>query len=126
MPRKLSESVTGAVELIFPDDATGNQYRLRELAVYGPEEVRDELGDSDVPKYGDWLPVETENGDEAWLNAPSQLRKRLVDEQVETSDRFTVTELAQTGSQQSDPYRAQIDVDRSRSETQQALTGDDD
>lgn len=124
MPRKLEDSVTGAAELIFPDDATGDRYRLRELAVYEAEEVRDELGDSDVPKYGDWIPVETGDDDEAWLCAPSELRRRLVEETVETGDWFTVTRLAKDGHRESDPYRAQIDVDRARSETQQALSGD--
>lgn len=115
MPTKLNESLTGnGAELIFPDEATGKQYKLRELAVYEAEEVRDQLGGSDVPKYGKWLPVELRDDDEAWLCAPSSLRERLVDEDVTEADTFTVTSLDKTGHEQSAPYRAEIDVEESR------------
>lgn len=126
MPRELSESVSGAVELIFPGDADGQEYRLRELGVYEAEEVREELGDGDVPQYGDWMKVVTEMDEEAWLCAPSQLRKRLLDEEVEPGNRVTIHELKKTGSRQSDPYRAEISVNRGRDDEQSGLTGSDD
>lgn len=120
MPQDFSEVSTGDVELVFPDDATGNTYRLREQAVFEASEVRDEAETGDVPKYGDWLPVQLE-GREAWLNAPSALLSEVADRDganVSAGERFTVDRLAKTGHKQSDPYEAEIsfpdDRDQSR------------
>jgi hypothetical protein len=105
MPRNLKDSVSGSTELIFPDDVDGT-YRLRERSVYDAGEVRDEL-DGDVPQYGDWIPVE-DDGDEAWLVAPSDLRAQLIDREIRTGERFTIDEMVKTGREQSDPYSVTV------------------
>lgn len=111
MPTELDKSVTGNDPLVFPDDATGRQYRLSELAVYDAEEVRNEIGSEDVPRFGSWLPVEIEDQDrDGWLNAPSELRRVLVEAEVEAGQLFEVNVLTQDGPRQSDPYRAEITV----------------
>jgi hypothetical protein len=104
----LDESVTGSTELVFPDDTDGETYRLRELNVYGAEEVRDDIG-GDVPQYGSWLPVTVlETGEEAWLTAPSRLRKVLVENDLDTGERFTIVKMTKPGTDQSNPYRVQV------------------
>jgi hypothetical protein len=106
MPQDLSESVTGSTELVFPDDATGT-YSLRERTVYDASEVRSEL-ETDIPQYGDWLPVELENGDEAWLTAPSKLRSILVEDEIRPGETFRIDAMQKDGIDQSSPY--QVDV----------------
>lgn len=103
----LAESVSGSTELVFPDSATGT-YSLRERTVYEAEEVRAEL-DGDVPQYGSWLPVTIDDTDEqAWLSAPSDLRKELVGAEISTGERFVIETMRKEGSHQSDPYRVEI------------------
>jgi hypothetical protein len=107
MPEDLTDSVSGSTELVFPDDGTG-QYRLSERSVYGAEEVRSEL-DSDVPKYGSWIPVtDEETGQEAWLTAPSELRSALVENEIREGERFEIVTFQKRGSEQSDPYRVEL------------------
>jgi len=108
MPEDLTESVSGSTELVFPDDAPG-RYELRERSVYDSEEVRAELG-GDVPKYGSWIPVETVTGEQAWLTAPSQLRSELVNRKISTGEQFEVVTMRKDGTEQSDPYRVEIDL----------------
>lgn len=113
MPTDLAESVTGDVELVFPDNAPGKQYRLRESAVYDAVEVRDEIGagDDDVPQFGHWLPVTILDRDETgFLNAPSELRQELVSAEAEAGDEFRVEFLEQRGNGPSDPYSASIEM----------------
>lgn len=119
MPEKLSESVSGSTELVFPDNAPGNEYRLRELAVYDAEEVRGEM-DTDIPQYGSWLPVELENGDDAWLTAPSQLRSKLVDQDVSPGERFRIDSMQKEGRDPSDPYQVILSFPERSGEGQQA------
>ena len=107
MPQDLSESVTGSTELVFPDDANGT-YSLQERSVYDAEEVRLEL-DTDIPKYGSWIPVEIlETGDEGWLAAPSKLRTALVDDEIRAGERFEIVTMQKLGTEQSDPYRVEL------------------
>jgi hypothetical protein len=107
MPQDLSESVTGSTELVFPDDANGT-YSLQERSVYDAEEVRLEL-DTDIPKYGSWIPVEIlETGDEGWLAAPSKLRAALVDDEIRAGERFEIVTMQKLGTEQSDPYRVEL------------------
>lgn len=105
MTRKLEETVTGSTELVFPDDGKG-MYRLRERTVFDAEEVRSELG-GDIPQYGVWLPVELD-GEDAWLNAPSELRSILVEDEIKPGERFEIVTMRQTGTGQSDPYKVQV------------------
>ena len=106
MPQELDESVTGSTELVFPDDARG-QYRLRERSVYAAEEVRDEL-ETDIPQYGQWLPVEMRDGEEAWLTAPSELRSILVDDEAQVGELFEIETMRKPGVEQSDPYQVAV------------------
>jgi hypothetical protein len=106
MPQELSESVTGSTELVFPDDAEG-KYSLRERSVYDASEVRNEL-ETDIPQYGSWLPVELENGDDAWLNAPSALRTVLVEEEIRPGEQFRIETMRKDGIDQSDPYQVNV------------------
>lgn len=125
MAKDLSESVSGSTELVFPDDADGQLYSLRERSVYGAEEVRDELG-TEIPQYGSWLPVELENGDEAWLTAPSQLRSVLLEDEIKTGERFRIDTIEKRGRDQSDPYTVQVSYpDREQApENQTSLSAD--
>ena len=106
MPKDLADSVTGSTELVFPDDSNGT-YRLRERSVYDAEEVRDEL-ETDIPQYGDWLPVELENGDEAWLTAPSELRSILLKDEIQVGERFEIEKMRKRGMDQSSPYQVTV------------------
>ena len=109
MPKDLTESVSGSTELVFPDDANGT-YSLQERSVYDAEEVRVEL-DGDVPQYGSWIPVTDEAmGREAWLTAPSELRKRLVSEDIREGERFKIVTMTKDGQDQSDPYRVELEL----------------
>lgn len=107
MPTDLSEASTGSGELVFPDDAPGKQYRLREQAVYDAEEVRDEIGNRDVPRYGRWLPVENGDGP-GWLSAPSALIEELQRDGFENGSVFEIVTMEQTGPDPSDPYRVEV------------------
>jgi hypothetical protein len=124
MPQDLSESVSGTVELVFPDDATG-QYSLQKRSVYDAAEVRTEL-DSDVPQYGDWLPVEIlDENREGWLIAPSRLRAELLDAEIRVGEVFQIETMTKTGNGQSDPYRVELNYpERDQSEQQQTGLSD--
>jgi len=109
MPEKLSESVSGSTELVFPDDAPRRQYSLRELAVYDAEEVRSEMEmETDVPKYGSWLPIVTDDRDDGWLTAPSELRQKLLNEDVKPGETFIIESLEKSGIDESDPYQVKL------------------
>lgn len=124
MPEKLSESVSGSTELVFPDSVTEKEYRLRELAVYDASEVRSEMDhDSDIPQYGSWMPVELRTGDDAWLVAPSQLRQKLVEQDARPSERFIITSMEKQGRDPSDPYQVEIVFpERQKPESQSGLS----
>jgi hypothetical protein len=108
MVKELSESVSGSTELVFPDDSDGQMYRFTALSVFDAEEVRDELG-TDIPEYGSWMPVTiAETGEEAFLSAPAALRSQLLDQDARAGELVEITEMAKTGSDQSDPYRVEL------------------
>jgi hypothetical protein len=108
MPQDLSESVSGSTELVFPDDAGGETYRLRERSVYEAEEVQEDLN-GDVPQYGSWVPVTVQSTDsEAWLTAPSELRSALVEDEIQTGERFVIETMQKRGRNQSDPYQVEL------------------
>jgi len=117
MPTDLTESVAASVELVFPDEATRNQYSLRERSVYDADEVRDEIGSDDVPQYGKWLPV-TLDGEDGWLIAPSELRTALVEKSIRQGEPFRIATMKKTGSRQSDPYSVEVKLlDRDAEQT---------
>ena len=107
MPEDLSDSVSGSTELVFPDDSDDQTYRLRERSVYDAEEVRSEI-ESDIPQYGSWIPVELEDGEEAWLTAPSALRAELVEGDVRAGEAFHIGQMEKEGLDQSAPYEVTI------------------
>jgi len=109
MPEDLTDSVTGSTELVFPDDASRRQYSLRELAVYGAGEVRSEMEmETDIPQYGSWLPIVTDDGDDGWLTAPSELRQKLLDRDVKPGETFRIESLEKSGHGESDPYQVEL------------------
>ena len=107
MPEDLSDSVSGSTELVFPDDSDDQTYRLRERSVYDAEEVRSAI-ESDIPQYGSWIPVELEDGEEAWLTAPSALRAELVEGDVRAGEAFHIGRMEKEGLDQSAPYEVTI------------------
>ena len=107
MPEDLSDSVSGSTELVFPDDSDDQTYRLRERSVYDAEEVRSEI-ESDIPQYGSWIPVELEDGEEAWLTAPSALRAVLVNDEVRPGEAFHIHRMEKEGLDQSSPYEVTV------------------
>jgi hypothetical protein len=121
----LDDSVSGSTELVFPDQADGEEYSLLERNVYSAEEVRDEI-ESDVPQYGSWLPVriqETER--DGWLTAPTDLRSCLLEADVQTGETFRIDEMKQFGNEQSAPYFVEISIPgRDVTEEQQSLAQD--
>lgn len=112
MPESLSDAATGNGELIFPDDAAGDEYELREANVYDADEVRERIETDDVPRFGRWLPVNAGPGAqrEAWLNAPSALIEKLQAKDVDPGDRFSITEIQKPGHEDSNPYQVSIQV----------------
>ena len=107
----LEDSVTATRELVFPDDASGRDYRSPELNVYDAEEVREELGGTETPQYGKWLQVEildAAGGEDGFLAAPSDLRAELVESNIRPGEVFRIDSLTKTGHKESDPYRAEL------------------
>jgi len=108
MPIDLSEAETGGIDLYFADSLEGTVFSLRESAVYEAEEVREET-QSDVPKFGDWLPVDTEAGD-AWAVAVGELVRELQQFEKPTTNTYEVTRCEKSGQEQTDPYEVNIEV----------------
>jgi hypothetical protein len=108
MPTDLSEAQTGGVDLLFADDLTGTEFQLRESAVYGAEEVREEV-DTDIPKFGDWLPA-TVDGNDAWLVALGELVEELQGYENPLSLTLEVTRCQKSGTDQTDPYEVNVEV----------------
>jgi len=124
MPTKLNDAVSGAADLIFPDDATGT-YQLAESNVYEAEEVRDQLG-GDMPKHGQWIPIVTERGRTEFLTAPSRLITELVKAEVTESERFSIESMVQYGTEPNDPYEVTVTYpDRRETDEAQAALSDD-
>lgn len=113
MPTELSDVETGGTELLFPDDLEGIQFELTEAVVYNAEEVREATGNSDVPEFGDWIPVET-NGTDAWLVALSEIVEELQIYDAPTGNSFQVTRCEKSGPADTDPYEVNLEaVDQS-------------
>lgn len=119
MPTDLDEVTTGGASLIFPDDAEGVRFRLREASVYDADEVREQLGQDDdgTPAYGRWLPVEIEEED-CWLNAPGEVIEELQHIEAEPGEVLEITRLEKSGNKETDPFEANVtrkaDADQTR------------
>jgi len=108
MPIDLQDAETGGVDLLFADDLQGTVFRMTEAAVYTAEEVRDEVG-GDVPKFGKWIPVETEDGD-AWAVAVGELVEELKRYENPLSVWIEVTRCQKSGTEQTDPYEVNVET----------------
>lgn len=108
MPVDLSEAQTGGVDLLFADDLSGTEFELREASVYEAEEVREEV-DGDIPKFGKWMPVVTEDGD-GWIVALGELVEELQTYENPMGVTFDVTRCEKSGTKQTDPYEVNLEV----------------
>lgn len=108
MPTDLDDYETGGTELLFADDLEGSTFSLRELAVYEAEEVRSEVG-GDVPKFGNWLPITTADGD-GWAVAIGELVEELQQFENPAALDLDVTRCEKSGSSQTDPYEVNVEV----------------
>lgn len=109
MPTDLSEAQTGGVNLLFADDLQSTVFQLREAVVYEAEEVREEV-DTDIPKFGKWMPVETDDGD-GFIVALGELVEELQQYENPVGLTFEVTRCEKSGSKQTDPYEVNLEVE---------------
>lgn len=108
MPTDLSEAQTGGVDLLFADDLQGTEFKLREASVYEAEEVRKEV-DTDIPKFGNWMPVVTDDGD-GWIVALGELVEELQQYENPLAVDLEVTRCQKSGTKQTDPYEINVEV----------------
>jgi len=108
MPTDLDDYETGGTELLFSGDLEGATLSLRDMAVYEAEEVREEVG-GDVPKFGNWLPVETEDGD-GWAVALGELVEEIKQYENPVAVTFKVTRCEKSGTKQTDSYEVNTEV----------------
>jgi len=110
MPTDLSEHETGGIDVLFADDLPGTTFTLRELAVYEAEEVREET-QTDVPKFGNWMPVTLDDGTEGWMVALGELVEELQQFENAKAVTCTVTRCEKTGTKQTDPYEVNVEIE---------------
>lgn len=108
MPVDLSEAQTGGVDLLFADDLSGTEFELREASVYQAEEVREEV-DGDIPKFGKWMPVVTNDGD-GWIVALGELVEELQTYENPMGVTFNVTRCEKSGTKQTDAYEVNLEA----------------
>lgn len=108
MPTNLDEYETGGTELLFADDLEGTTLSLRETAAYEAEEVRQEVG-GDVPKFGDWLPVQTSDGD-GWAVALGELVDEITAYENPVGVEIEITRCEKSGGDQTDPYEVNTEI----------------
>jgi hypothetical protein len=108
MPTDLSDHETGGIDLLFADDLSGEQFELREAAVYEAEEVREDV-DGDIPKFGNWMPVTRNEGD-GWVVALGELVEELQQFENPLGLSYRVTRCEKSGSEQTDPYEVNVEV----------------
>lgn len=106
MPTDLSDVSTGGVNLLFADDLQGTVLQLRKASAYDADEVTDP---GEVPEFGTWLPVETEQYEEAWAVAVSELVEELQRFESPTAVRLEVTRCEKSGPSQTDPYEVNVE-----------------
>lgn len=107
MPTDLSDHDIGSIDLLFADDLEGSTFSLREAAVYEAEEVRKEV-EQDIPKFGNWMPVETDDGD-AWVVALGELVEELQRFENPAAVTVVVTRCEKSGPEQTDPYEVNLE-----------------
>jgi hypothetical protein len=108
MPTSFDEYETGGTELLFADDLEGTVFTIRKDGIYEAEEVRSEIG-GDVPKFGNWFPVTTNDGD-AWVVALGELVDEIKAYENPIGIEIKVTRCEKTGSEQTDPYEVNTEI----------------
>ena len=119
MPENLYEAETGTTDLIFAsdmaeDEVTPLELRLTAGKLYEADEVRDEIGNPDVPRYGDWVPVETAADrpeDPSFAMAPAELIEELQDKAIQPGDTFTVTRCEKIETQHYERYEVNVETE---------------
>jgi len=117
MPKDLYEAETGTTDLYFAADMTEEtplELRLTASELYSADEVRDEIENPDVPRYGDWIPVEAPGDSTAhgpsFAMAPAELIEALQDKAVQPGDTFTVTRCELTETQHYEQYEVNVET----------------
>lgn len=110
MPVHIADASTGGATLVFPGDAAGCRFRIRETALYDAEEVRAHLDhdDDDPPQYGRWVPVSIE-GEDSWLATPGELVEELQRLEPEPGEIFEVTRIKKSGNKETDPFEVNLE-----------------
>lgn len=117
MPIDIADASTGGASLVFPDEAAGCRFRLREASLYEAEEVRAELGhdDEQPPMFGRWLPVSIEDED-SWVLAPGEMVEELQRLEASNGELFEVTRIQKSGNGDTDPF--EVNLERKSDDTQ--------
>lgn len=117
MTKDLYEAETGTTDLFFAADMaeeTPLELRLDAPELYSADEVRDEIGNPDVPRYGDWIPVEAPGDstaeDPSFAMAPAELIEELQDKAVKPGDVFTITRCELTETQHYEQYEINVET----------------
>lgn len=111
MPRKPNPNAGQSTELVFPDSLEGLEFQVREALLYSAEEVREETG-SDVPEFGDWIPVRTKvNGtmQDGWMVGLSELDQWLANTENPESGIWVISRAEKSGTSQTDPYEINVE-----------------
>lgn len=109
----LHEAKTGGLNLLFSDELSGTEFELRDLNLRDATDVQDEL-DSDVPEFGRWIAVETDDG-EGYAVAPGELIEELQLHAAEPGDEFRITRCEKSGPEEAAPFEVNIEaVDQSQ------------
>jgi len=110
MPTDLSEAQTGGVDLLFADDLQGTVFQMSEASVYEAKEVRESVdGNTDVPKFGKWIPVETDDG-EAFAVAVGELIEELQRFENPLAVTVEVTRCEKSGTDETAPYEVNLET----------------
>ena len=117
MPTNPSDTMGGDVQ--YPDDLEGRTFYLDNEMMHGRVQFwhsEDEFDKEVLPdgaKFGWWLPVLTESGEETWIACPLDLREQLRDWDaeglIEPGDPFEVTKVV-LGSGPTDPHRVTLSL----------------
>ena len=116
MTKDLYEAETGTRDLYFASDMseeTPLELRLTAGKLYEAEEVRDEIGNPDVPRYGDWIPVEApgdQPDDPSFAMAPAELIREIQNKAIQPGDTFTVTRCEKTETEHYEQYEVNVET----------------
>lgn len=110
MPTDLQEHETGGIDVLFASDLPGTTFTLQEASVYDADEVRAETG-TDIPKFGNWMPVELDDGTSGWMVALGELVEELQRIENPAAVTCTVTRCEKSGPKQTDPYEVNVEIE---------------